>query len=251
MQRYFFRLSFKGTRYHGWQSQPNAISVQGTLEKAFTTLLRTSIKITGAGRTDAGVHARNYVAHADIPESVLELPGQAFLYHLNAILPEDIVVHDLLKVVPDAHARFSAVSRTYRYYLSRQKDPFLRDFICFYPFPLDIHAMNSAGSMICSIQDFTSFAKVGSDARTSICRVSCAEWNEDGDLLVFTMKADRFLRNMVRSVVGTMLDVGRGKIQPADIIAISQLQNRGEAGDSVPAAGLTLEEVAYPPEIFL
>jgi len=250
MPRYFIKLSFKGTNYHGWQSQPNANTVQAEIERALATLTHESTETTGAGRTDAGVHANNYFAHFDTDHNLAENPAD-FVYKLNSILPGDICVHHILPVIPDAHARYSAISRTYTYTISRFKDPFTPEFSWYYPLPLDISAMNEASFSLKKFSDFTSFSKLHSDVKTNNCRVLEALWTEEDAKLVFTIKADRFLRNMVRAIVGTMIDAGKGKIKASELEKIIEGKNRSLAGFSVPAQGLMLWEIEYPGEIYL
>lgn len=246
--RYFIYLSFDGKRYHGWQIQPGADSVQETLEKALSLFLRKNIQVTGAGRTDTGVHARMMVAHFDYGES---LDTSWVCDKLNSILPDDIAVQRVLRVNERAHARFDATSRTYRYYVSSGKDPFLRDYSwCMVNMP-DFDLMNKAASMLIGNTDFTSFSKLHTDTRTNDCHLTAAEWTElKPGLWVFTITADRFLRNMVRAIVGTLMEVGRHKITLQDFDGIMQRHDRCAAGDSAPAQGLFLENVTYPDSIF-
>jgi len=245
--RYFIDLSFKGTLYHGWQNQPNALSVQECVEKALSVLLHTAIKVTGAGRTDAGVHARSYTAHfdTDLPiENTLN-----FAYQMNALLPRDISFHAIYQVMPEAHARFSAVSRTYEYTICNVKDPFFTEFSWYYPMALNTGTMNAACEILKGYNDFTSFSKLHSDVKNNICSIHEAYWKEQKTTLIFTIKANRFLRNMVRSIVGTMIDAGRGKITLNDFRTIIEDKNRNLAGLSVPAQGLVLTDIQYPDEI--
>jgi tRNA pseudouridine38-40 synthase len=248
MNRYFIEISFKGTHYHGWQLQPNALSVQAEIEKALVTLTREAIKTTGAGRTDTGVHARFFVAHFDttfqLPDSISD-----YLYKINALLPKDIAVHNIYPVKPDAHARYSAISRTYKYTISRVKDPFNLELSWYYACPLNIPLMNKAACMLLDYADFTSFSKLHSDAGTYNCQLVEALWSADGDQLIFTIRSNRFLRNMVRSIVGTMIDLGRGKLNLEDITRIVEGKNRCLAGFSAPAQGLALVHVEYPGDI--
>ncbi len=243
--RYFLSLSYFGEAYHGWQRQPNAITVQEVVESALSTLLRTQISLVGAGRTDTGVHARELFAHLDLPEA----PPSDLLERLNSFLPDDIAVNDLFAVTEEAHARFSAVSRTYEYHIVQKKDPFLRDQAYYVKQRLDIPLMNQAAKLLKSFEDFECFSKSNTDVHTFICRISHAEWTQEGPRLVFTISADRFLRNMVRAIVGTLLDVGKGKLSLEDVKAIIKSRNRSEAGVSVPAKGLYLVRVEYPGRI--
>ena len=240
--RYFLSLSYFGEAYHGWQRQPNAVSVQEVIEQALSTLLRTPISIVGAGRTDTGVHAREIFAHFDTEEKLPE----DLVHRLNRFLPDDIAVKAINKVPEDAHARFSAVSRSYEYHIVRKKDPFYRDRAYMITRPLNVSAMNEAAEMLKSYEDFECFSKSNTDVHTFNCKIMEAYWKEKKDLLVFHIAADRFLRNMVRAVVGTLLDVGQGKQTLEDVKAIIKSKNRSEAGVSVPAKGLYLTRVEYP-----
>jgi tRNA pseudouridine38-40 synthase len=243
-QRYFVQLSYNGTCYHGWQVQPNAPTVQEELNKAFSTLLREQIELTGAGRTDTGVHARNYMAHFDsVNEEIAK--NSKFLFKLNSILPADIAVHKIFKVNQGAHARFDAVSRTYLYNINQQKDPFLEDVSWYLLLPLDLEVMNHAAALLISYSDFTSFSKLHSDNKTNICKIEYAHWTRVGENLVFTITADRFLRNMVRAIVGTLVNVGYHKITIQDFINIIESKDRGKAGASAPAKGLFLHSIKY------
>jgi tRNA pseudouridine38-40 synthase len=244
VQRYFIQLSFQGTRYHGWQIQPNGISVQEVLGKSLSLMLREKTEVTGAGRTDAGVHSTFFVAHFDSADYSLDNPD--FMYHLNRFLPEDLAVQRIWKVVPDAHARFSAVSRTYIYIISRLKDPFLTGTSYYYPGELDIEKMNQACRLLSGTHDFTSFSRLHTDVKTNICTVKKAVWDEKDNKLLFTITADRFLRNMVRAITGTLIDIGRGKITIDDFQKIIEKKDRRLAGASVPAHGLFLVNIGYP-----
>ena len=244
--RYFVEFSYLGKDYHGWQNQPNAISVQEVLEKAFSTLLRTPLALTGAGRTDAGVHAKQMFAHFEVDE-IQNL--EQLVYRLNSLLPEAIAVHDIFAVHADAHARFDAQERTYEYWVLQNKNPFYIDFAHYVKHPLDIGAMNDAAQFLLQFSDFECFSKTHTDVKTYLCDVKKAVWEIKDDKLVFTITADRFLRNMVRAVVGTLLDVGTGKIKPAHVKSIINSKNRGNAGPSVPAKGLYLTSVLYPKKI--
>ncbi|MFT0716033.1 tRNA pseudouridine(38-40) synthase TruA [Flagellimonas lutimaris] len=245
--RYFIQFSYFGKAYHGWQNQPNAITVQEVLEKALSTLLREKIEVLGAGRTDAGVHARQMFAHFDF-EPIPDI--EDLVYRLNAFLPDDIAVQGIHQVADDAHARFDAMERTYEYWLVKEKDPFLFDHAHFVKHPLDVDAMNQAAKILLQYTDFECFSKSNTDVKTYNCDIRKAHWKIDEDKWVFNIAADRFLRNMVRAVVGTLLDVGMGKMQAEDIHNIIASKDRGEAGVSVPAKGLYLTKVSYPKEIF-
>jgi tRNA pseudouridine38-40 synthase len=244
MQRYFIELSYKGTRYHGWQVQPNALSVQEVLETTMSTFLRQKIEVTGAGRTDTGVHASFYVAHFEADNLPFALPD--LVEKLNRFLPSDIALHRIRPVPGDMHARFSATRRTYHYYISRKKDPFTLDTSYQYLLPLDVDAMNRAAALLIGEDDFTSFSKLHSDVKTNICKVYEAFWKEERSMLVFTISADRFLRNMVRAIVGTLMEVGRHKITMDEFMEIIARKDRGAAGTSAPPQGLFLAGIEYP-----
>ena len=248
--RYFLELRYNGAAYCGWQRQPDMPSVQQTLERALSTLLRGKIEVTGAGRTDTGVNASYYVAHFDCAEPVPD-PAQV-VYKLNFLLPGDIAVGSMTPVGADAHARFAAREREYRYYIEPRKNPFTRDATWQYYVPLDMDRMNEAAAALLEYDDFTSFAKLNSNNKTNICHLKRADWTVGRDgTLCFTIRADRFLRNMVRAIVGTLVDVGRGRYtveQFRDIVASRDL-SRSSAG--APAQGLFLSDVLYPPEVFV
>lgn len=241
--RYFFELSYNGKAYHGWQNQPNAISVQELLEKALSVILNFEIVIVGAGRTDAGVHASQMFAHFDFEG---ELDSIDLVYKLNSYLPKDIAVKDVFKVQPEAHARFDALSRTYHYKISTLKDVFAYDFAYQFHLPLDIKAMNEACKILFQYNDFQCFSKSNTDVKTYYCDIKEAFWTKEKDELKFTITADRFLRNMVRAVVGTMVNIGLGKLKPKDLHTIIASKNRSKAGFSVPAHGLYLVKIVYP-----
>lgn len=244
--RYFLKLAYNGEKYHGWQIQENAPTIQQTLEEALTRILKEPIRITGAGRTDAGVHASEFYAHFDLETSLSTKMIISLIFKLNRYLPNDIAIYDLFPVPEKAHARFSAVSRTYQYHILRHKDPFRQDFAftCF--FKLNIESMNEAASILFQYEDFTSFAKSNTQVKTNICKLMKAEWEESEGGLVFSIKADRFLRNMVRAIVGTLIDVGRERIKASDMHQIIQNKDRSLAGYSVPAKGLFLQSIEYP-----
>lgn len=247
--RYFINISFKGTLYHGWQLQPNAVTVQEILEDVLSLVTGEKIRTTGAGRTDAGVHARSFYAHFDsLIDSLHE--DRKVIYRLNSLLPKDISVNSLFRVLPDAHARFSALSRTYCYYISLARDPFTFEYSWpLYPVP-DIQLMNEACSLLLRYNDFTSFARLHSDVKTNICNVTMALWERHGNRMVLTIKADRFLRNMVRAITGTVVDVGRGRLSVDEFEDIILARDRCRAGKSAPASGLFLEAIEYPGNIF-
>ena len=287
--KYFIYLQYDGTNYHGWQSQPDAVTVQQTIEEKLSMLLRRKVFIVGAGRTDAGVHASQMVAHFAVPvvetdaadaarpdeetteeavqtseqrhETITYTPEelQTLTFKLNQVLPEDIVIQRIVPVKDDAHARFSPISRTYRYYISNHKAMYTRGYVMRMFEPLDIELMNHACAKLFCYQDFTSFSKLHTDTKTNICNIMEAYWQASPKEMptgwaydyVFTIKADRFLRNMVRAIVGTLIQVGRHKITIQDFAQIIERKDRCTAGDSVPAKGLFLEEIEYPEDIFV
>lgn len=248
MRRYFLHLAYNGTLYHGWQIQPNARSVQECLENALSLLTSAKIDIIGAGRTDTGVHASSFYAHFDteIYWSLTDLEN--LVYKLNAILDKGISIFSIFAVDPQVHARFSAIARTYTYHIHTYKDPFVSDFSHFVPFTLDVEAMNTACDILREYTDFSCFSKTHTQTRTNFCKISRAEWARDANHLKFTITADRFLRNMVRAIVGTLLNVGYGKMTAEEIRKIIDSQNRSQAGVSVPAKALFLRNIEYPIE---
>ncbi|WP_374461843.1 tRNA pseudouridine(38-40) synthase TruA [Chryseobacterium taeanense] len=240
--RYFIEFSYNGKNYFGYQIQPNAVSVQEEMEKALSTILREDIKTTGAGRTDTGVHAKKIFAHFDT-EKVLD---QDLSRKLNSFLPPDISVKRIFQVKDDFHARFDATYRTYEYYISLDKNPFTQDSAWqHWRRPLDINTMNEACKILFEYEDFTSFAKLHTDNKTNLCKIYKAEWEQEGSELKFTVSANRFLRNMVRAIVGTMVDIGAGKLKPEDLRTVIENKNRNSAGTSAPAHGLYLVDVGY------
>lgn len=242
--RCFFDIAFRGAAFHGWQRQPGDMSVQQCLEEAFGKVLRAEVPVTGAGRTDAGVNARRMVAHVDLPDGC---DTAALLRSVNAIVGRDVAVSAMRRVPDDAHARFDATERCYRYFAHTSKDPFVRDLSWQASPGLDFEAMNRAAALLVGRRDFTSFAKLHSDARTNICDLRAAGWHrQDADHWYFEIRADRFLRNMVRAVVGTLVEVGRGKMAPADILRVLDASDRCAAGTSMPAHALFLWDVSYP-----
>ena len=242
--RYAIFFSYDGTAYHGWQRQPNAPTVQQELEQALNTALREAVSVVGAGRTDTGVHARMMACHFDY-EGVIDCTHLTF--KLNCLMPPDIAVSKIKEVAPDWHARFSAVSRTYHYYITMRKDPFNHAYALRLYFPLDLDKMNEAASLLLAHKDFGCFCKSHSDNKTNLCTVTEARWAELGDgRLVFRITANRFLRNMVRAIVGTLIEVGKGKMTLADFHSVLISGKRTEAGESVPAKGLFLENITYP-----
>lgn len=248
-QRYFVKLSYDGAGFHGWQRQPNAMTVQQSLEDALTLMMGTRIELTGAGRTDTGVHAAVYFAHFDYPDPLNEVKRRDLVYHLNGYLKDAIAIDWINPVEQQFHARFSALSRTYRYCIARSRNPFRAKYTWFLSGPIDTDIMNRGAEILRRYDDFTSFSKVDTDTKTNICRVMEAGWQLAGSELIFTIKADRFLRNMVRAVVGTLLELGTDKITLAEFIRIIENKNRSQAGQSVPARGLILESIEYPVEI--
>ncbi|MEX0290665.1 MAG: tRNA pseudouridine(38-40) synthase TruA [Flavobacteriaceae bacterium] len=244
--RYFVEFSYFGTAYHGWQSQPNAATVQQLMEEVFSTLLRKEVSLVAAGRTDAGVHARQMFAHFDIEEP-LEI--ESTVTKLNAFLPGDIAIVQLFEVAPDAHARFSAEARTYEYWVVQQKNPFFKDTAYYIRQRLDVEAMNKAAEVLLQYDDFECFSKSKTDVKTFKCHIEKAIWTKDNERLIFTISANRFLRNMVRAIVGTLVEVGQGKIEVKDVKTIIKSKDRSKAGPSVPAKGLYLTQVTYPRQI--
>ncbi len=243
MARYFIELAYNGRNYHGWQIQPGTPTVQEVLNRALSTLLREEIQVVGAGRTDTGVHASFYVAHFDTCQSLEYL--EQTVYKLNRILGKDIAVSRIYPVATDKHARFSAVSRTYQYFIDKNKNPFTCEYAWkVYPLP-DIRLMNEACQVLFEYRDFTSFSKLHTDVKTNNCIIMDAHWKDTGKQLVFTIKADRFLRNMVRAIVGTMVEIGQGKLTLADFRRIIESRNRCNAGTSVPGHALFLCHVDY------
>jgi len=247
--RYFIFISYKGTSYHGWQRQPDSVTIQEILDDALSTILNEKISATGAGRTDAGVHALVFCAHFESKSQ--DLGDTNLVFRLNRFLPKDISVSGIYKVVPDAHARFSAVSRTYKYHISKVKDPFLEDSSWFINGKIDVNILNRACGILMNYSDFTSFSKLHSDVRTNLCTIYSAIWEENDKTLAFTIRADRFLRNMVRAIVGTMTGIGSGKITLEEFEKIIQARDRCRAGQSAPAKGLFLVDIEYPEEIFI
>lgn len=241
--RYFVWFSYDGTAYHGWQIQPNGNSVQAELQRALSTLLHEEISVTGAGRTDAGVHARQMVAHFDFSEAI---DLEQLAYKLNRILPCDIAVDRVELVDDDMHARFSATSRTYHYYIHTKKDPFSRPYSTELHYEIDFDKMNEAGRILMTYDDFGAFCKSHSDVKTTLCHVTKAEWVQTSETSwYFEITANRFLRNMVRAVVGTLIDVGRGRLTLDDFRKVIEGKRRTAAGESMPANALFLENIRY------
>ncbi len=244
--RYFIELQYDGSSFAGWQIQPNAKTVQEEIENALSTLLREPTTITGCGRTDTGVHARFFVAHFDNSNNIEKKEIDLLVYKLNRFLPISINIQKIYPVKPSAHARFDAVSRTYKYYLNTHKNPFLEKHAWYYFGNFDFKLMNETAKLLYNYIDFTSFSKLHTQTKTNNCKILLAEWTFENETWVFTIKADRFLRNMVRAIVGTLIDVGRGHISQTDFIRIIEQKERQKAGQSVPAHALFLENVEYP-----
>ncbi len=244
MRRYFIQLSFRGTHYHGWQVQNNARAVQEELQQALSTILRSTIEITGAGRTDTGVHAKEMFAHFDCGEELTDLDH--FTFKLNSILSLDIAIKQVFEVPVDFHARFSATARSYEYHLHQHKDPFKQDTSYYYNRTLSVDDMNQAAQLLMDYTDFSAFSKSNTQTFTNDCTIYNAIWEITEDGLVFHISANRFLRNMVRAIVGTLIEIGMGKHKVADMHTIIQSKNRSKAGTSVPACGLYLTRVEYP-----
>jgi tRNA pseudouridine38-40 synthase len=241
MARYFLEVAYKGTAYSGFQTQENARTIQEEIELAFKTLQRDSVSMTGSSRTDAGVHARQNFFHFDYDQ----LLHEQFVYKMNAILPPDIVISGVKEVAEDAHCRFDALNRTYCYYLYKSKDPFLEDRAWYFPYPLNYDLLQQAAALLLTYQDFTSFSKRNTQVRTFICQITKSKWIEKDKCLVYTVRANRFLRGMVRALVSTMLLVGRGKLTIEEFKAIIESKDCTKASFAAPAHGLFLEEVSF------
>lgn len=239
-------FSYLGKAYHGWQKQPNATTVQEVLENALGTLLRNTTPVVGAGRTDTGVHAREMVAHFDVEN---EIDVDDIIYRLNAFLPDDIAVHTIYPVTEEAHARFDAEERTYQYWIVKKKNPFYTERAHLVLQEIDLAAMNAAAELLLGKQNFQAFSRSNTDVKTFDCDVRMAQWEDRGNLLVFTISADRFLRNMVRAIVGTLLEIGLHKMPVENLKTIINSQDRSQAGPSVPAKGLYLTGIRYPDSI--
>lgn len=249
--RFFIRFAYDGTAFHGSQRQPNGVTVQETMEQALAMIFREDMPLTFAGRTDAGVHAREMYAHFDINDNQSSIVNN-LKFRLNGILPDSIAIYDIFRVTDDAHARFSAKRRTYEYHVIDHKDPFLLPYATRLRTPIDFVAMNEAARHLIGRQDFASFCRTHTDVKTTICDLTQAEWKELGNgHAVFTISADRFLRNMVRAVVGTLFQVGQSKMNLEQFAEVIAQHNRCSAGDSAPAQGLYLTHIEYPKEIFL
>lgn len=248
MSRFFFEIAYNGTTYAGWQSQPNATGVQEVVENALSKLLRTESKIVGSGRTDTGVHCEQQFFHVDIDK---EFDANRLLIRLNAFLPKAIVIKSIRKVKEDAHARYSAIERSYEYRITLTKNPFQEGLTLHYFKELDSQTMNRAAALLVGSHDFEAFSKVKTDVNNFLCTLKQAEWKQSDDLLVFHISANRFLRGMVRAIVGTLLEVGTGKLTIADFATIIKSRDRRKAGMNAPPHGLYLTRVKYPSTIFI
>ncbi|WP_029035534.1 tRNA pseudouridine(38-40) synthase TruA [Salinimicrobium terrae] len=244
--RYFLELEYFGKAYHGWQRQPEAMTVQQVVEESLRTLLQEEIEVVGAGRTDAGVHARQIFAHFDSEEKL----SKNFIFRINSLLPKDIAFKDLFLVKADAHARFDALSRSYEYCITTRKNVFLKDAAYFVKRKLEVEKMNEAAKILLEYSNFKCFSRSRTDVHTYDCKIDDARWVQQGSELIFHITADRFLRNMVRAIVGTLLQVGLGKLEVQEMHRIIESRNRSEAGASVPAHGLYLTRILYPDSIF-
>lgn len=247
MYRYFLYFSYVGTHYHGWQIQPNANSVQSEIENALSTIHQQKTEVVAAGRTDTGVHAKLMVAHFD---SDIDWEQRSFVHRMNLMLPKDIGIEKIIKVSNKAHARFDAISRTYRYLICQPKNPFLQGRAYQYKHQFDLNSMNAATKLLLGERDYSCFSKSRTQTFTNNCNILSASWKEEGELLVFNIAANRFLRNMVRAVVGTLIEVGEGKRSVDNIHELIESKNRSNAGKSVPAEGLYLVDVSYPKKCF-
>jgi tRNA pseudouridine38-40 synthase len=248
MPRYFFEIQYDGKGYHGWQSQKNAVGVQQVVAESLSTLMNTPTSIVGSGRTDTGVNCIQQFFHADFEK---DFHTDTLLQKLNSYLPKDIVIKKILHTKPEAHARYSAISRGYEYRITRKKNPFLEGYTLHYFKPVNIQTMNRAAALILGAHDFQCFSKVKTDVNNFLCKVKKARWIERGDLLIFQIEANRFLRGMVRAIVGTLLEVGTGKISITEFKQIIKSKDRKKAGENVSPAGLFLTRVKYPASIFL
>ena len=244
--RYFLKLAYNGKNFHGWQLQDNAITVQQVLNEIMSIYIGETIELTGCGRTDTGVHAKEFFAHFDMSRLLSDEEKTKAIYKLNCFLKKDIVIYDIITVNPEAHARFDATSRTYNYIIYRNKNPFNTEPSYYYPFKLDVELMNRGAALLFNYTDFSCFSKSNTQVYTNNCTIMEAYWKQNEDELIFTIKADRFLRNMVRAIVGTMLDLGNGRISIDDLKNIIENKNRSDAGFSVPAHALFLTKVEYP-----
>ena len=263
--RYFISVSYDGSAFQGWQKQPNGPSVQEVLENAFSVFFRFPVNLTGAGRTDSGVHALGYIAHFDSVKEIDSGDRQMIIYKINAILPHSVVLHDICQVKDNAHARFDAVKRSYKYFIHTSKDPFCTNYSLFFPYEIDLDSMNRAAMLLTGTLDFTSMAKLHSDTKNNLCTVYSAVWNRSNPFVpgqipdnrsafntrfVFEITANRVLRNMVRAITGTLLEIGRGKQKPEWIIEVLEKKERCAAGNSVSAHALFLTGIEYPYKLF-
>ena len=246
--RYFFEITYDGTKYNGWQNQANALGVQQVVEETLSKLLHEKISIVGSGRTDTGVHCIQQFFHADIQT---EMERQEFLQRLNSFLPKDIAIREILPVKPEAHARYNARERAYEYHITTRKNPLLVGRAFYFFKKCDISLMNEAAALLVGEHDFTSFSKVKTDVNHFVCTIKKAHWAKNGDLMIFSISANRFLRGMVRAIVGTLLDVGSQKISIKEFQSIIKSKDRKKAGMNVPPEGLYLTQVKYPKNIFL
>ncbi|MFZ4399036.1 MAG: tRNA pseudouridine(38-40) synthase TruA [Bacteroidales bacterium] len=251
MSRYFLHLAYNGKNFHGWQIQNNAITVQQVLNETLSLFFKTKVELTGAGRTDTGVHAKDFYAHFDLPVEILTENIPQLVYKLNGFLKENIVIYDIIPVKNEAHARFDAISRTYMYYIGIKKDVFNFDYYYNINGNLDIHAMNDAAFTLLNYSDFSCFSKSNTQTKTNNCMITYAKWELSDNNLIFTITADRFLRNMVRAIVGTLLEIGFHKIDIEKLKQIIENKNRSDAGFSVPAKALFLSKICYPETIFI
>lgn len=243
MQRYFVKLAYNGKPFNGWQIQPNDPSVQEEIERVLSIILRHKTAVVGCGRTDSGVHASEYYAHF---ETNVVVDVSSLMFKMNCMLPKEVAIYSVFPVTDDLHARFSAEARTYHYYINQKKDPFTYDHSWYMHKPLDVDRMNEACEFLLGRQDFTSFSKLHTQTRTNFCTITEAYWERKDAQFIFTITADRFLHNMVRAIVGTCLDVGRGKLDSVDLKAVIESKNRQNAGTSVPGHGLYLAKIKYP-----
>ncbi len=243
--RFFIRLSYRGANFHGWQTQPNATTVQETIERMMTTVMRVPIAITGAGRTDTGVNAAMMIAHFDCGDTIVK-DTPRLIRSLNSILRNDIAIHSIFPVADNAHARFDATSRTYKYFTHSEKSPFLYPLSWQHPQHLDFDLMNEAAATLLHYTDFTSFSKLHTDVKTNNCTITHAKWEQESNQMVFTITANRFLRNMVRAIVGTLIEVGMKKLSIHDFGKIIEQKNRCMAGTSMPGHPLFLWNITYP-----
>jgi tRNA pseudouridine38-40 synthase len=247
MQRYFLEVAYKGTNYSGFQVQENAPSIQDEIEKAFTILQKKQVVLTGSSRTDTGVHAQQNFFHFDFEEVI----NPQFLYKINSILPRDIVIKNIYDVLPEAHCRFDAMHRTYHYHIYQSKNPFLEDRAYYFPYTIDFNKLQEAAAILKTYTDFTSFSKRNTQAKTFLCTILESEWKKEDEQFIYCVKANRFLRGMVRGLTGTMLQAGRGKISIDDFKQIIEAKDCRKADFAVPGHGLTLMQVAYPESLIL